>query len=70
MKTLVSSILFSLILPNAFTQTASLNGTITGADDREGLVNVNIIVEGTILGTVSGYTGIIPSRESLKGNRP
>ena len=57
MKTLVSSILFSLILPNAIAQTASLHGTITGADEREGLVNVNIIVEGTIMGTVSGLHG-------------
>ena len=40
-----------------------MHGTITGSDEREGLVNVNIIVDGTILGTVSGIHGDY----SLKG---
>jgi hypothetical protein len=41
----------------SFSQTASLQGVITGSDYREGLVGVNILVKGTVVGTISGIHG-------------
>jgi hypothetical protein len=41
----------------SYAQTGQLEGVVTGSDQREGLVGVNIIMEGTVMGTVSGVHG-------------
>jgi len=46
---------FFLVSVNA--QFARMEGVITGADHREGLFGVNIILKGTIIGTISGIHG-------------
>jgi len=49
---------FSLcISAGVYSQTAVLRGLITGSDNREGLVGVNIIIEGSVFGTISGIHG-------------
>lgn len=51
-------LLLALILSFSLqAQHSILTGTITGSDHREGLVGVNIILEGTIYGTISGIHG-------------
>ena len=47
--------LFCSVLMHA--QTATLKGLVTGSDEREGLVGVNIILPGTVYGTISGLHG-------------
>jgi len=66
MRLFILSLLYMLLTASLFSQTASMNGTVSGSDEREGLVNVNIILEGTVLGTVSGIHGDY----SLKGIPP
>lgn len=38
-------------------QTANIHGVISGSDKQEELVGVNIILEGTVYGTISGHHG-------------
>ncbi len=54
--------LLFFLLPHLFflystAQTATIEGTVTGGDHQEGLIGVNIILEGTIYGTISGHHG-------------
>jgi len=41
-------LIIALIFNTSFSQKASPSGIITGTDHREGLVGVNIILDGTI----------------------
>jgi outer membrane receptor for Fe3+-dicitrate len=44
-------------IPICLAQDASMRGIITSSTQKEGLVGVNIIVDGTIYGTISGIHG-------------
>ncbi len=57
MKKLTFLLLSQLIFLVAQAQTSSIHGIITGSDTREGLVGVNIILEGTVYGTISSHHG-------------
>lgn len=50
-------VLLILTASYSFSQKNSLKGVVTGSDDRDGIVGVNILVKGTIHGTVSGLHG-------------
>ncbi len=57
MKRVCTFIVFSFFLLSINAQVARIEGVITGADHREGLVGVNIILKGTVIGTISGIHG-------------
>ena len=50
-------ILICLIITQLSAQNASIRGIITGGDNQEGLVGVNILLKSTVHGTVSGLHG-------------
>jgi hypothetical protein len=54
---LLSCLLLSSILVHSTAQNATLTGVIQDADTEEGLVGVNILIEGTGMGTISGLHG-------------
>jgi outer membrane receptor protein involved in Fe transport len=56
-KIITSLLLSCLAVVQLTAQYASIHGIITGEDDREGLVGVNILLKGTVHGTVSGLHG-------------
>jgi hypothetical protein len=51
------AIFFCLIINQLSAQDASIRGIITGGDNQEGLVGVNILLKSTVHGTVSGLHG-------------
>ena len=55
-KTLAIHFFFFLVYVS-HAQTGQLEGLVSGADYHEGLVGVNIILEGTVFGTISGNHG-------------
>ena len=61
------SIFFNLLHLSA--QYASIQGIITGEDDREGLVGVNILLKGSVHGTVSGIHGDYILRDIQAGKQ-
>ena len=56
-KIIAVAILICLNIIQLTAQYASIRGIITGEDNREGLVGVNILLKGTVQGTVSGIHG-------------
>jgi len=56
-KIISVAILICLNIIQLTAQNASIRGIITGEDDHEGLVGVNILLNGTVHGTVSGIHG-------------
>ena len=63
MLILFGSVLFSCLSA----QTGSVEGTVTCSDLHEGLVGVNILLEGTMYGTISGNHGDYALREIPAG---
>jgi outer membrane receptor protein involved in Fe transport len=57
MKRPIAFLLAISIISLSYAQTGQLEGIVTGADQNEGLVGVNIILEGTVFGTISGVHG-------------
>lgn len=57
MKRITLLILIHSIFLIAQAQNSSIQGIITGSDTQEGLVGVNIILEGTVYGTISSHHG-------------
>jgi outer membrane receptor protein involved in Fe transport len=56
-KIIAVAILICLNIIQLTAQYASIRGIITGEEEREGLVGVNILLKGTVHGTVSGIHG-------------
>ncbi len=56
-KIIAVAILICLSIIQLTAQNVSIRGIITGEDDHEGLVGVNILLKGTVQGTVSGIHG-------------
>jgi len=50
-------LILSLVFQTLHAQTGRLEGTVSGADQPGGLAGVNIILEGTVFGTISGIHG-------------
>ena len=56
LKTLFSAVLIALFSFQAFAQT-TISGSITDVESGESLIGVNILVKGTVLGTITDYNG-------------
>ena len=57
MKKPIAILFYVFVFYVGHAQTGQLEGVVTGVDQREGLVGVNIILEGTVFGTISGVHG-------------
>lgn len=52
MKKIASFLFLTLVSTSIYAQTGRLEGIVTGTDMHEGMVGVNIILEGTVFGTI------------------
>ncbi len=68
-KIFAVAILICLNIIQLTAQNASIHGIITGGDNQEGLVGVNILMKGTVQGTVSGVHGDYILREIPAGEQ-
>ena len=50
-------ILIVVFLPEAFGQTTSISGKVTETENGEGLPGVNILIKGTVTGTITDIDG-------------
>lgn len=52
-----TTLLFLCLSIASYSQIVSLGGVVTASDEMEGLEGVNIIVQGSVLGTITGHHG-------------
>lgn len=51
-------ILIGVFLPEAFGQATSISGTVTETESGESLPGVNIVIQGTVTGTITDIDGV------------
>ncbi len=52
-----TTLLFLFLSFVSYSQTATLGGVVSASEEMEGLEGVNIIVQGSVLGTITGHHG-------------
>lgn len=68
-KHLLTLFLFTSIFPCAFSQSASLSGTVTAQDAGQGLQGVNIVLKSSGYGTITGLHGAYDLKDIPPGEQ-